>query len=515
MPRLATDRAARNRLRSSPFATRLETATAVPPRATVAKVGPALVLAAVDVAAEAAGLEPGQGLAEARALVPELKLDPHDPDADAALLSALATACDRYTPLVALTPPDGLFLDVTGCAHLFGGEADLRSDLLARLGKAGFAARAAIAGTPGAAWAMAHYGKHPILAGEEAVPALSPLPVAALRIAPETVRLLKSLGLKRIADLSAQPRAPLAARFGPELLSRLDQAFGHADEPISPRRPLPLLMVERRLSEPIFQWDVVTAYLARLAAVLESRLQARGEGARRLTLALFHADGSVSATEAATTGPVRDAGRIAAVFAPKLEALAARLSIDSGIDLIRLAAHETTPVAAHQGDFDGRAEAEADLARLIDILTARLGADAVTRLVSGDSHIPELAGTALAAQRVRSGGQFAAAQAIIAAPDPPERPLRLFARPEPVEAIAAVPDGPPASFRWRKVRYLIARSEGPERIAAEWWQGGAVGPTRDYFRVEDEAGRRFWLYREGLYARETTQPRWYLHGLFA
>ncbi|MGX1307645.1 protein ImuB [Amorphus suaedae] len=517
----------------------------MPPRATVAKVGAARILAAVDARAEAAGLEPGLGLAEARALVPELAIDPHDPEADAALLAGLATACDRYTPLVALDPHDGLFLDITGCAHLFGGETGLRDDLLARLAGAEIAARAAIAGTAGAAWAMARYGQAPILADAEIPEALARLPVAALRLAPETARSLGSLGLRTIAQLAAQPRAPIAARFGPLLLRRLDQALGAEDEPITPRRTMPLLVVERRLAEPVFQWDVVATYLARLAALLETRLEARGEGARRLVLALFHADGAVSGTEIATTGPVRDPARIASVFAPKLDALAAARQIDSGIDLIRLMAFETAPLTAHQGDLDGHGTAEADLARLIDVLSARLGAAAVTRLVAGDSHIPELAGAALPAQRVgnqarenggpafrpasreragqplRSRGSASAGLAVeasplqAAVPEPPERPLRLFPRPEPIETVAAVPDGPPVRFRWRKLAYVVARAEGPERIAAEWWHGGAIGPTRDYFRVEDTDGRRFWLFREGLYARETTAPRWYLHGVFA
>lgn len=470
--------------------------------------------------------------------MPELAVDPHDPEADAALLAGLATACDRYTPLVALDPPDGLFLDVTGCAHLFGGEAGLRDDLLARLGRAGLEARAAIAGTAGAAWAMARYGSEPILAHGRMTDALAPLPVAALRLAPETARALASLGLRTAAQLAAQPRAPIAARFGPHLLRRLDQATGAEDEPITPLRAMPLLLVERRLAEPVFQWDVVAAYLARLAAVLEARLEARGEGARRLVLALFHADGAVSGTEIATTGPVRDPARIAAVFAPKLDAFAATRQIDSGIDLIRLMAFETAPLTARQGDLDGHGTAEADLARLIDVLSARLGAAAVTRLVAGDSHIPEFAGAALPAQRVPTqrqppltprslrspapggrAGATALGLAEVAAPyptdpEPPERPLRLFPRPEPIETVAAVPDGPPVRFRWRKLSYVVARAEGPERIAAEWWHGGAIGPTRDYFRVEDTDGRRFWLFREGLYVRETPAPRWYLHGLF-
>ncbi len=537
----------------------------------MAKVGAAQILAAVDATAEAAGLEPGLGLAEARALVPELVVEPHDPQADAALLDALATACDRYTPLVALDPPDGLFLDVTGCVHLFGGEAGLLADLRARLAGAGFAARVAIAPSAAAAWAMARYGRADILSEAAVADALEPLPVEALRLAPETAAALRSLGLKTVGSLAAQPRAPLAARFGADLLRRLDRAYGHEEEPITPRRAMPLLVMERRLAEPIFQWDVVAAYLARLAASLEERLEARGEGARRLVLTLFHADGRVSGTEIATTGPVRDPGRIAAVFAPKLDALAARLTIDSGIDLIRLMAFETAPLTARQGDLDGHAEAEADLARLIDVLSARLGAAAVTRLVAGDSHIPEFAGAALPAHTQSqgkwepvSGPGFAGQESSLtpsslrspapggrpgfsaakpdgkpqghfswlcsgaaaldlaegaapyeSEPEPPERPLRLFPRPEPVEAVAGVPDGPPVRFRWRKVAYVVARAEGPERIAAEWWHGGAVGPTRDYFRVEDTDGRRFWLFREGLYERETSVPRWYLHGVFA
>ncbi len=510
LPRLSTDRLAREG--AGPAG---EAAAEGRPVATVTRTGGALVVAAVDAAAEAAGLAPGLGFAEARALVPALAVDAHDPDADRALLLKVADLCDRYTPLVAVSGPDGLFLDVTGCPHLFGGEAALRADLLDRLARAGLSARAAVAATPGAAFALARNGERPpVLAegGERA--ALAPLPVACLRLAPDVVSVLARLGIRTVGDLLEQPRAGLARRFGAEPLARLDAALGAADEPVSPRLPAPALIVERRFSEPVFCIEAVSAALAAMAEGLAESLLARGEGARRLAVSLFHADGTVHRLEAGASRPVAAAGPIAAVLAPRLEALSARLETDSGIDLLRLAALETGPAAPEQQGFDGTAAAEADLARLVDTLSARLGADAVRRLVPRDTHHPSLACEA----RPALAGEGAPWPAPAADPDapaePPDRPLRLFDRPEPVEAIATVPDGPPVRFRWRKVSYEVAAAEGPERIAAEWWRDGHPARTRDYFRVEDVDGRRFWLFRHGLYERETDRPAWFVHGLF-
>jgi len=513
LPRLSTDRLVRMHRRKPAEGTVSSTA----PRATLTRANGALVIAALDAAAEAAGLAPGLGFAEARALVPALTVDAHDPDADQVLLDRIAASCDRYTPLVAFSEPDGLFLDITGCPHLFGGEAALLNDLLRRLERQGFAARAAIAGTPGSAWALARSGSGaaPVIASGEEEAALSPLPVAALRLAPDVVSVLHRLGIRRIGDLLRQPRAGLARRFGPETLYRLDAALGRADEPISPRLPAPDLIVDRGFSEPVFSLEAVSAAVLAMAGTLCSTLETRQAGARRLAVSIFHTDGTVHRVEVGASRPLNAPQPMARLFAPRLEALSARVESDSGIDLVRLSVLEAGPAAPAQDDLDGTAAAAADLARLVDTLAARLGADAVCRLHPGDSHQPARAVETCSA--LADGPADPAPWPVVPdeEPEPPHRPLRLFGRPEPVDAIATVPDGPPLRFRWRKVAYQVAAAEGPERIAAEWWHDGHPALTRDYFRVEDVDGRRFWLFRHGLYERETDRPRWFIHGLFA
>ncbi len=525
----------------------------------------ALRLVALDENAERLGLTRGMALADARAMIPALGVADDDPAADEALLAAIADWAERYTPLVSIQearrtagptgsatrerggpqvrqgPGEGaagaqedvLYLDITGCAHLFGGESELVADCVARLERQGFHARAAIADTPGAASALARFGADSISVVPPGGTAagLKPLPLAALRLAPETAAALDRLGLKRIGQIVGAPRAPLAARFGRALTRRLDQALGSDEEAISPRRPAPVLIAERRFAEPIgLEEDVATA-LDSLAATLCQTMEARGLGARRLELALFRVDGVVSRIVVGTGRPLRDAGRMRALFKEKFAGLGDAFDAGYGFDMVRLAATEAAPLSATQIDLDGSGDAGGDLDGLIDRIGARLGSRAVGRLAPRDSHIPERAESfdsdnpspegargeerALASDRdtIKGGTARRAVDGERVDDDTIIRPLRLFARPEPVEAIAEVPDGPPARFRWRRTLYRVARAEGPERIAAEWWRDDDL--TRDYFRVEDLTGHRFWLFREGLYGRETTAPRWYLHGVFA
>jgi protein ImuB len=478
-----------------------------PPEAVVGRRGNALVLVAVDAAAAARGLAPGLPLADARARVPDLAVAPEDAAGDRAALERLADVLDRYTPLVALAPPDALLLDIVGCAHLFGGEAGVLADLRPRLARLGLAARLAVADGPGAALALARFGPEGAAHGTAA---LMPLPVAALRLAPEAAAGLARLGLATIGALAGQPRAPVARRFGREVLLRLDQALGRVEEPISPRLPAPALVAERRFAEPVADAASLERGLAALLQALAGLLERRGEGVRRLGLSLFLADGTPVRTAVGTSRPSRAPARLFELFAPALERLPELDPAGAGFELMRLAALETGPLDAAQIDLAGRGAAEDGLARLVDRLAARLGAEAVARLAPVDSHRPEAAAMrvppAAAADWDGEPGPVPG--------EPPERPLRLLARPEPIEAVAMVPDGPPLRFRWRRAFYEVGRAEGPERIGAEWWKAGAAAPTRDYFRVEDTAGRRFWLYRDGLLGIETDRARWFLHGLF-
>jgi len=441
-------------------------------------------------------------------MIPNLDVVDDDADADTRLLVTVADWAERYTPLVALGDGHGLMLDITGCAHLFGGEAALQADMTARLAAQGFAARTAIAATPGAAHALAHHGGGAAIVDREGTTvALAPLPLSALRLEPGTVAAMDRVGLKTIGQVAGQPRAPLAARFGLRLIRRLDQALGLEEEAIGPRRPAPAFLAERRFAEPIASEEDIARTIASLAVSLASVLEKHDRGAQRLEFTLFRVDGAVARVNVGASRPVRAPKAVSALFREKLAALHEPLDAGFGFDMARLAATALAEADASQIDLTGDAAGEADLGSLVDRVVARLGEGSVARMALHESHVPERA------VRWRAWDGNAAPVLDTADALPVARPLRLFARPEPVEAVAEVPDGPPVRFRWRRVTFRVARAEGPERIATEWWRDD--GLTRDYFRVEDAEGYRFWLYREGLYGRETTAPRWYLHGVFA
>jgi len=514
-----------------------------PPDAVViaAPVKGALRLSAVNDAAAKLGLRAGMPLADARAMYPKLNVADADEAADFALLEAIAEWCDRYTPLVGLDPPDGLTLDISGCAHLFGGEAALTADLVRRLSRQGLQARVAVADTVGCAWGMARFSdESTVLSGEER-DAITPLPLAALRLPAEIIEALSHVGLKRVADVLDRPRAPLAARFGEQFVRRLDQALGREDEPIAPRLPIPAAITEQRFAEPIALERDVLGTIEKLATKLSTLLERRGEGARLLQAVLFRTDGKVFRIEVGTSEPLREAARIRHLFADRLGVIGDEVDPGFGYDMLRLAAlvtERTTPAQTGLAQPDHAAE----IAHLIDRLGTRFGMRRVTRFVEQDTHIPEFAmaavGTASVSAHVRESGYPALGQRTGSPLEPvlgraegstrvrgraelqqdsliPTRPIRLLARPEPVEAIAEVPDGPPVRFRWRHVLHEVAHAEGPERIAMEWWRDEENRAlTRDYFRVESRAGVRVWLYREGL-VRLGEPTRWFLHGVFA
>jgi protein ImuB len=483
------------------------------------------------------GLTPGMALADARAMYPALAVADAEPAADACLLAAIADWCDRYTPLIGLDPPHGLMLDITGCAHLFGGEAALGRDMVRRLAQQGLAARVAAADTAGCAWAVARFGAANsslciVVPPDGTRETLLALPLAALRIGLEVEEALAQVGLKRIADVIDRPRAPLAARFGEDFIRRLDQALGREEEPMTPRLPVPACVVERRFAEPILLEADVLGTIEHLAHELARILERRGEGARRLAVALFRTDGKVARAEVGTGAPLRDPSRIRSLFVERIAAAGDSADPGFGFDVIRLTALATERCDPVQTGLAASDHA-ADLAHLIDRLGARFGLRRITRLVPQDTHIPEFAVAAVPAAEDRGrrtddrrkrkndpSSEPAPAKAGVRRPSSdslsPPRPIRLFPRPEPIEAMAEVPDGPPVRFRWRQVLHQVAHAEGPERIAMEWWRDekGRV-LTRDYFRIESETGVRAWLYREGLYGHERAPPRWFLHGLFA
>ena len=458
---------------------------------------------------------------------------------DAAALQRLAQWCRRYSPWTAPMGSDGVALDITGCAHLQGGEAALRREAVERLERQGIVARAAIADTLGAAWAVACGGPGGVVPPGGACQALAGLPIAALRLDAVAASELERLGLRRIGDLYALERAALAARFGDGVALRLDQALGRAAEPLSPLPPQPARWMQRRFADPIATPEALAAsvqgLLERLCRVLgEERL-----GARRLVLSCYRVDGTAAQVTVGTARPTRDPRHLLRLFAGRLDTIDPGLGIEDMVlaamaveglaaAQLRLStprpARPTVPrdkVVLFPGDkimarqvarallaAEGRDRDVADpaeLAVLVDRLANRLGASEVGRLEPRQSHVPERAQRLAPAVAVPQGAWRA---------DLP-RPVRLLSRPEPVEVVALVPDEPPIRFCWRRLEHRVRRADGPERLCGEWWRGsGESVELRDYYRVEDEDGRRFWLYRDGLFQPQP-KPRWFLHGLFA
>ena len=491
------------------------------PSIVVAKQNNALQISALDDAAARLGLEPGLPLANARAICPHLRVFDADEVADTETLDNIADWCDRFTPLVALDPPYGLFLDITGCAHLFGGEVALMRLVCDVLTAQGFAVSAAIAGTSVCARTMTrHVHGRIVRAGEEAE-AVKPLPVSALGADDAITRGLRRAGLKTIGDVACRARHEITARFGADFTTLLQHALGQGDAPISPRKPLPDYIVEKRFPEPIATEGVISATLSRLARMLVMAMDQQGKGARRLEARFFRTDGAVRAIMVDTGQPVTRGEMIDRLFRERLDALNDPLDPGFGFDLIRLSASRTEIVVQQQRDLDANVHDNDELTALIDRIAARIGGRRVVVHLPQDTHIPERAVMAAPAQHHLAAAAYAVWPARVEG-EPPLRPLRLFERPEEIKVIAQVPDGPPARFVWRRATHAVVRAEGPERVAMEWWRPQGKMLTRDYFRVEDEAGLRFWLYRDGLYDREieqeegkAVQPNWFMHGLFA
>lgn len=474
-------------------------------------------------AAAAEGIAVGQLLADAMALYPALDVREANFAADRAALKRLADWCGRYTPWTAPDrvglegEPDGILMDITGCDHLFGGEAALIDDLVRRFSGFHIRARVAVASTPGAAWAVARFGSARTqvlpIGGEEA--ALAALPVAALRLSHDVVDGLARLGLKRVDDLYGRARAPLTARFGRAVSMRLDEALGYAAEPISPEMPLVPYRARLLFAEGLMRIEDIETATAQLADELCVLLASYHKGARQLELALFRVDGEVTVLRAGTSAPSRGAGHLARLFREKLQQAGDEFDAGFGIEAMSLAALAVDPLMQAQTAMTDSVAVDRDIDGLMDRLGNRLGPARVMRLQARASHVPERAGRGVAV--LRGDKPVAVNDWRVSALQHGEgavaRPLRMLAAPEPIEVTAEIPEGPPRRFRWRRVLYQIARAEGPERIAPEWWRN-ARDRTRDYYRVEDTDGHRFWLFRDGLYLRDTEMPRWFIQGMF-
>ncbi len=512
------------------------------PLVVVSKEKNAVVIVAVDDAAARANLEPGLPLANARMICPELNVVDEDKAADAQALNAVADWCDRFTPLVALDPPHGLFLDITGCARLFGDEKSLLTNLCHALGRQGFVVNAAVASTPVCARTMTRAVSGAIVLQGEEKAAVSPLPLFALGASEETIRGLRRAGLKTIGDVAIREPHEITARFGAGLTALLQQALGQSDAPISPRKPLPDYVVEKRFPEPVATDAVIASTIDLLAHMLIASMEKSGKGARRLEASFFRTDGAVSSIMVEAGQPVTQTHTVARLFREKLDALADPLDPGFGFDMIRLSASHVELVIQEQRDLDTHAQDDDEIAALIDRITARIGKHRVLVYLPQDTHIPERAAIAVPAQH-RLAAAHESAWMECTRGEPPLRPLRMFGMPEPIKIIAPFPHGPPAGFQWKGRFHRLVHIEGPERIVMEWWNEEEILPqsssrddafnrlhpphgepqdaidhkklTRDYFRAEDRTGLRFWLYREGVYGREVRQFCWFLHGLFA
>jgi protein ImuB len=460
----------------------------------------ALRIAALDPLAMRQGLVIGMALAEARARLPHIETAEAEVGADRDFLHLAGEACGIFTPLVALQGKDGLILDITGCAHLFDGESGMVRRVRHRLSGLGLASCAAIAGTPHSAWAFARYQRNTIaVSGEDEVIARA-LPITALDQDAETTVALNRAGLLTLGDLADRPAGMLTARFGAGLVATLHRILGREDIRITPMRPAPEIMAEKHFPEPLGHRDSLIRVLERLAHDIAAVLERQGAGGRVFETSFFRADGAVRRIMVETAQGTRAPARLMRLIQLKLEALADPLDPGFGFDALRLCVVRSEPLSESQATLEedaGQAAGPGEVAALVDRLVARLGRENVRRFVARDTHDP-----------VRAGGTvpYPSGHPVTSWPapepgQPPARPLTLFDPPQWIEAIAEVPDGPPMRFRWRQVLHEVARAEGPERIAPDWWRVGDHAPaTRDYYRIENALGHRFWVFREGLFA---------------
>ena len=442
---------------------------------------------------------------KAQVLVPGLVLEDADLATDLESLHALAGWMLRYSPIVAADPPDGIVLDTTGADHLRGGEEAMLDGLVVRLAASGFEARAAVADTWGVAHGVARFGPSRIAlveagAGEAVV---ASLPLAALRLPAEIVAGLRTLGFDTVGDLLARPRAPLVLRFGPELARRLDQALGQVREPIDPIRPPDIVEVRRAFAEPIGAAETIARYVGKLVGDLCKQLEARGLGVRHLDLICERVDSRMEAVRVMTATPVRDVRRLTRLLTDKIE----RIDPGFGIELMSLAATLAEPIADVQHVASLTEPIVSGISGLIDTLGNRVGERRLYRIAPVASDVPERSVRKVLPMATETGETWNGEW---------PRPSRLLAPVEPIETVALLPDHPPVTFTWRGIRRRVKRADGPERIFGEWWRRDAeLSAVRDYFRVEDEAGERYWIYRAGDGKDPATgSHHWFIHGIF-
>ena len=467
----------------------------------VTKVDNALRLSSIDRKATSLGLTIGQPLANARAMLPDLRIVPANESADLKLLTQIADWCDRFTPFIALDGPHSLLLDITGTSQIFGEEQAMIDRIRKSLKAQGFALCSAVAGTAVAARALARYRDGAIIACGEEELEIKPLPVEALNLDQAATHALRRAGLKTIGQMAARKRSELVARLGSTTLAVLDEALGHSKKPITPRKPAPNYWQEKNFAEPVTNEDVIRASLKSLALALSKTMEQQGQGARHLEAAFFRTDGTVRRIAIETGTPTRDPVIIDRLFHERLAMLSDPLDPGFGFDLIRLCAIHVERVTLEISDLNSHANEKAEIGFLVDRLAARFGSHRILVFKPHDTHIPEAAWMAVPALHAQPSKL--PWTKVRKEKNAPRRPLRLFGQPQPIDFTTA------QHFVWRKTHHGVAQREGPERIAMEWWRHAESPSTRDYFRLQDAIGRRYWLYCN------TATQQWFLHGVFA
>jgi protein ImuB len=461
----------------------------------------------------AAGVRAEMTLPHARALLPHgapLCVQPHRPAQDLAALRALAQWATRFTPRVAVDPPDGLILDITGCQRVFGGEKRILRLLGDELLMLGVANRLAVADTLGCAWAVARYDARPrarVISGEQQA-VLMDLPPESLRLDDDLCQALREVGVERVGHLLALPRHELPARFGDDLLLRLDQALGRAIETIDALRPVDPVQVERLFDGPCLQLEAILLAARELVGSLCAELRSREAGALSLRLTLGRVDVEPIHLDWSLSRPSRSERHLWSLLRPRVESA----HLGFGVESLTLRAERAAAVAhvqltqGHEQEREDRADPAA-LGQLLDTLVGRLGRRHVGRFEPVESHLPErvFVGCSVMEEDRRAGPAREAATLTVS-----DRPSILLPHPEPIDVVATTPDGPPVLIRWRGREYRLSAALGPERLADRWWdspqQPLGSDLARDYFKVQEQAGQWWWVYRQW------PSHRWFIHG---
>jgi len=447
------------------------------------------------------GVFPGMVVADARAQLPQLLIR-DEPEAMAArVLKSLAVYCIRYTPVVAVDQDEGLLFDISGCTHLWGGESSYLTAISTRFKELSYHIRVGIADTVGLAWALSRFGSgNEIVGAAESRSRMGLLPPAALRIDPESVDRLNRLGLKSIRQFWSFPREALRRRFGQAILDRLDQAEGRKPEWLEPVLSPPEYEERLPCLEPIRTRNGIEIAMDRLLQTLCERLQGEGKGLRQLLFSGFGIDGEYSSIRVGTLRPSASPIHLRKMLGEQLE----KFEPGAGIELFSMVPSQLEPLHTGQHKLwsDSASLAGQELSEMMDRIAGRLGPNRIRRFRQAEHHWPENAIEEIPVLENEEAINWRRGLM---------RPLHLFKTPEPVQVTAPIPDYPPMLFHFRGRLHRIRKADGPERIETEWWL--QEGEHRDYYAVEDEEGKRYWLFRTGHYDPEKNN-QWFLHGLF-